>query len=245
MRDDHYLFVSDLHLDASLPPAVEQFLDFLAGPARAALGLYILGDLFEAWVGDDDLDECRTRVCQALLEYTRSGRPCHVVRGNRDFLLGAGFEARTGCQLLADPFLLQLGALRVFVCHGDILCRDDIAYQQLRSIVRQSRWQSAFLALDLATRRLLAGAARKGSQAHTSRAGYRIMDVNPEAVATGFRVSESRLMIHGHTHRPGIHDQRVDGEAAVRIVLGDWYTQGSYLRLYDDGRYQLQSLARD
>ncbi len=245
MNNDHYLFVSDLHLDASLPPAVDQFLTFLDGPARAACGLYILGDLFEAWVGDDDLDECRASVCAALRRYTDSGLPCHVVRGNRDFLLGSAFEARTGCRLLPDPVLLQLGELRVFVCHGDLLCRDDVAYQQLRSIVRQSRWQKAFLALDLATRRVLAGAARKGSQAHTSRAGYRIMDVNPQAVAAGFRVSDARLMIHGHTHRPGIHDETVDGQAATRIVLGDWYTQGSCLRLYSDGRYELEALPRD
>ena len=239
-----YLFVSDLHLDASLPAAVDQFLGFLERDACEADGLYILGDLFEAWVGDDDPEPCRSRVCEALRAYTATGRPCWVVRGNRDFLFGRGFEARTGCTLLPDPVRITIGAFDAFVSHGDLLCTDDHAYQQLRSIVRQPDFQSRFTALPLAARRAMADAARKGSKAHTGRAAYTVMDVNAAAVLAALRVTGSNLMIHGHTHRPGIHTLDVDGEAATRIVLGDWYEQGSVLRVQDDGQYALLTLPR-
>ena len=239
-----YLFVSDLHLDASLPEAVAQFLDFLEGDARQAAGLYILGDLFEAWVGDDDPEPCRNRICEALHAYTSAGFPAWVVRGNRDFLFGAGFEARTGCTLLPDPVRVRLGALDAFVSHGDVLCTDDLAYQELRSIVRQPDWQSRFKALPLEARRAIADKARSGSRAHTGRVAYEVMDVNADAVRTAFRVTGARLMIHGHTHRPGIHTVDVEGVACTRIVLGDWYTQGSVLVVHEDGTYELRSLPR-
>ena len=244
MRTATYLFVSDLHLDVSLPAAVDQFLAFLEGEALAANGLYILGDLFEAWVGDDDDEPCRRQVCEALHRYTSTGRPCWVVRGNRDFLFGTGFETRTGCQLLPDPVRVRIGTLDAFVTHGDLLCTDDTAYQQLRTIVRDAVWQERFTSLPLAARRALADKARAGSRAHTDRTSYTVMDVNPATVATAFRVSSTRLMIHGHTHRPGVHALDVDGTACTRIVLGDWYTQGSVLRVGDDGAYELVTLAR-
>ncbi|MEP7312747.1 MAG: UDP-2,3-diacylglucosamine diphosphatase [Pseudomonadota bacterium] len=244
MTDAAHLFISDLHLDAAAPAAVEQFLRFLATEAAQAQSLYILGDLFEVWVGDDDEEPARQRVCEALLRLTRGGVPCFVVRGNRDFLFGAGFEARTGCRLLPDPLLATFGAQRVFVSHGDVLCTDDHSYQELRSVVRDPEWQDHFLALPLATRRVVADAARAGSKAHTQAVQRAIMDVNPAAVITAFRVSGTRLMIHGHTHRPGIFQHEVDGEPAIRIVLGDWYDQGSVLVFRDDGRYELRNLAR-
>jgi UDP-2,3-diacylglucosamine hydrolase len=239
-----YLFVSDLHLDASLPAAVEQFLSFLRTDACQADGLYILGDLFEAWVGDDDPEPCRTRVCEALRAYTQTGRPAWVVRGNRDFLFGRGFEARTGCTLLPDPVRVRIGAFDAFVSHGDVLCTDDHAYQQLRSIVRKPDFQARFTALPLDARRAVADAARHGSKAHTGRVAYTVMDVNAAAVVAAFRATGTRLMIHGHTHRPGIHTVAIDGEAATRIVLGDWYEQGSVLRVQDDGQYALLTLPR-
>jgi len=244
MRAATYLFVSDLHLDARLPAAVDQFLAFLARDAREVDGLYILGDLFEAWVGDDDPEPCRSRVCDALRDYTASGRPAWVVRGNRDFLFGPGFEARTGCVLLPDPVRVTIGALDAFVSHGDVLCVDDHPYQELRSIVRRPDWQARFRALPLEARRAIADAARAGSKAHTGRQAYTVMDVNAAAVITAFRVTGTRLMIHGHTHRPGIHNIDVDGQTATRIVLGDWYEQGSVLRVQDDGRYELLTLPR-
>jgi len=244
MHTATHLFVSDLHLDASLPSAVEQFLAFLDGEARTAASLYILGDLFEAWVGDDDPEPCRSRVCDALRAYTAAGHPTWVVRGNRDFLFGAGFEARTGCVLLPDPVHVRLGAFEAFVSHGDLLCTDDHAYQQLRSIVRDPLWQSRFMALPLDARRAIADRARAGSQAHTGRTAYNVMDVNPETVRTAFRGTGTRVMIHGHTHRPGVQELDVDGTPCTRIVLGDWYTQGSVLRVQEDGRYELVTLPR-
>lgn len=239
-----YLFVSDLHLDPSYPEAVDQFLAFLAQRASQADGLYILGDLFEAWIGDDDAEPVRTRVCDALKAATARGLACHVVRGNRDFLFGAEFERRTGCRLLPDPVRVTIGGQPIFVAHGDVLCTDDLAYQELRSIVRGPNWQRRFLRMPVALRRAFAGAVRAGSRAHTARVRPTIMDVNPDAVRRAFEVSGTRLMIHGHTHRPGIHTHATAGGDATRIVLGDWYEQGSCLRYDSDGTYELEQLAR-
>ncbi len=242
MQSDRYLFVSDLHLDASAPQGIEQFIAFLDGPARDAAALYILGDLFETWVGDDDPEPARTRVCQGLRRYTDAGTPCFVLRGNRDFLLGTGFEQRTGCQLLPDPVLLERGALRVFISHGDPLCTDDHSYQEFRSMVRNPDWQARYLRLPLATRRALAETARRGSKAHTERQHARIMDVHPQAVDEAFRVSATTLMIHGHTHRPAVHTVQTGSGTARRIVLGDWYGNGSYLALHADGQFEIIAL---
>ena len=176
------LFISDLHLDGAYPAAIAQFEAFLAGPARAAEALYILGDLFESWVGDDDDDPDRLRVCQALRQLSRAGIACHVCHGNRDFLLGAGFAARTGCRILADPMIVERYGERVLLTHGDVLCTDDTAYQRLRSVVRDPAWQRRFLRLPLATRRVLADAAREGSRTHTGMMAADIMDANQAAV---------------------------------------------------------------
>ena len=244
MSADRLLFVSDLHLDASAPEAITQFAGFLAGEAPDAAALYVLGDLFESWVGDDDDEPARARVCEALRRYTAAGHPCFVMRGNRDFLFGAGFEQRTGCRLLPDPLLLEWGTQRVFVTHGDPLCTADHSYQEFRTLVRDPQWQQHYLQLPLSTRRALADAARSGSRAHTTRTHAYIMDVAPDAVAAAFRVSGADLMIHGHTHRPGVHVTEVDGRPRTRIVLGDWYEQGSALSLHADGRHSLQTLMR-
>ena len=237
------LFVSDVHLDATAREATEQFLAFLRTEAARAAALYILGDLFEAWVGDDDQEPANTAVCQALRELTAGGVACFVLHGNRDFLLGTGFCARSGCRLLSDPVIAELDGERVLVTHGDALCTDDHAYQELRSIVREPDWQRRFLALPRAHRELLADEARAGSRRHTSRTIPKIMDVNAGAVAAAFRAARTRRMIHGHTHRPGTHELEVDGERAQRIVLGAWYEQGSYLT-YEGGSYELRQLPR-
>ncbi|HYB31979.1 MAG TPA: UDP-2,3-diacylglucosamine diphosphatase [Steroidobacteraceae bacterium] len=237
------LFVSDVHLDAGAPQAIEQFLDFLAGEARGAEALYILGDLFEAWVGDDDQEPANERVCRALRALTAGGVACFALHGNRDFLLGRGFSARSGCRLLADPVIAQLDGERVLLTHGDALCTDDHAYQELRSIVRAPAWQRRFLALPRSSRELLADEARAGSRRHTARTVPDIMDVNAAAVAAAFRATRVRRMIHGHTHRPGVHDLELDGAPVQRIVLGAWYEQGSFLR-YERGSYQLRALPR-
>ncbi len=237
------LFVSDLHLDAQAPQAIEQFLQFLAAHAAHAEALYILGDLFETWIGDDDPDTEKERVCAALRALTSGGVACFVLHGNRDFLLGEGFSQRTGSVLLPDPVIVELHGEPVLLTHGDALCTDDHPYQELRSAVRNPEWQQRFLALPLAVRAGLAEQARSGSRAHTARAVPYVMDVNAAAVAAAHRATAARRIIHGHTHRPGIHETMLDGRPAYRIVLGAWYEQGSYL-CYDSGRYELRELPR-
>ena len=238
-----YLFVSDVHLGEGFEPSIGQFLEFLGSHAARAESLYILGDLFESWVGDDDRSDAAQRVCAALRTLTAGGVPAFVLHGNRDFLLGAGFGERTGCVLLSDPVVAELDGERVLITHGDALCTDDHSYQELRSIVRAPRWQRRFLALPLANREVLADEARAGSRRHIARTVPTIMDVNPPAVERAFRAAGVRRMIHGHTHRPGVHDLTIDGKSAQRIVLGAWYEQGSYLS-YERGRYELRSLPR-
>ena len=237
------LFVSDVHLDGAAPQATEQFLRFLGAEAAHVEALYILGDLFEAWVGDDDQDSGNERVCRALRALTAGGVACFALHGNRDFLLGTGFCERSGCRLLPDPVIVQLDGERVLITHGDALCTDDHAYQELRSIVRQPAWQGRFLALPLSAREQLADEARAGSRRHTSRTVPDIMDVNAQAVTAAFRATGVRRLVHGHTHRPGVHDIELDGEPAQRIVLGAWYEQGSVLH-YERGRYELRALPR-
>jgi UDP-2,3-diacylglucosamine hydrolase len=238
------LFISDLHLDGGYPAAIAQFESFLAGPARAAEALYILGDLFESWVGDDDDDPDRLRVCQALRQLSRAGVACHVSHGNRDFLLGAGFAARTGCRILADPVIVEHYGERALLTHGDALCTGDTAYQRLRSVVRDPGWQRRFLRLPLATRRALADAARDGSRAHTGQVAAGIMDASEAAVIGVLRACQLRTLIHGHTHRPGVHQFELDGAPARRYVLGAWYEQGSFLR-WDAGGFELLTLPRE
>ena len=237
------LFVSDVHLDAAYPEAVEQFLAFLQTHAARAEALYILGDLFETWVGDDDREAAKERVRNGLRTLTSGGVACFLLHGNRDFLLGRDFCQTTGSRLLADPIVAEFDAERVLLTHGDALCTDDHAYQELRSIVRTPQWQRIFLSLPVADRELMANQARSGSRQHTARSTYRIMDVNPDAVTAAFRSTDVRRIIHGHTHRPGIHDLSIEGRAVQRIVLGAWYEQGSYLS-YDNGRYELHELPR-
>ena len=237
------LFVSDLHLDAAYPAAIDQFETLLNGPAREAEALYVLGDLFEDWVGDDDDDPSRERVCRALRACAEGGTPCFVMQGNRDFLLGAGFAERTHCHLLGDAVVVELYGERVLLTHGDLLCTADHAYQRLRSVVRSERWQRRFLRLPLATRRMLAAAARAGSRAHTGSAAAYIMDADNAAVLATMQACGVTTLVHGHTHRPAIHELTLQGRPARRIVLGAWYEQGSVLR-WDERGYELQSLAR-
>jgi UDP-2,3-diacylglucosamine hydrolase len=238
-----HLFVSDLHLDASLPAAGSQFLEFLRTEAVRAAALYILGDLFEVWVGDDDTDAERVRICEGLAHLTALGVACFVMHGNRDFLLGEGFCRRTGCQLLPDPVVTDLDGERVLLTHGDVLCTDDHAYQELRTVVRSDSWQRRFKALPFTVRDTVMGQARAGSRRHTAATQARIMDVNPQTVATAHQVTRAGRIIHGHTHRPAIHQGLLEGKPVTRIVLGAWYEQGSYL-WYEKGAYELRTLPR-
>ena len=229
------LFASDLHLDSDAPWAIDAFLAFLAGPARSADALYLLGDLFEVWVGDDDDAPDHVRTCAGLAALSGSGVPVYAIHGNRDFLLGEAFSRRTGVKLLPDPVLVELHGTPTLLSHGDVFCTADTSYQQLRSIVRRPGWQKRFLSLPLSARRALATAARAGSKAHTERTIPVIMDVNPDAVVHAFRATGARRLIHGHTHRPASHPGVVDGKETERVVLAPWYESASCLAVDANG----------
>lgn len=223
------LFISDLHLDPERPAITELFLDFLAGRAVRSDALYILGDLFEAWVGDDDRGAMNDAVCRGLKACTQAGTPVFVMHGNRDFLLGAAFAERCGCILLKDPACIELYGTPTLLMHGDLLCTDDTEYMSFRDRVRHPGWQQALLSKPLEERRHLAQAMRASSREQTSGKAESIMDVNADAVDRVMTEHHVQRLIHGHTHRPAIHDLEVAGHAAQRIVLGDWYEQGSVL----------------
>jgi UDP-2,3-diacylglucosamine hydrolase len=237
------LFVSDLHLDAAWPEITGQFVRFLAGPARDAEALYVLGDLFEVWIGDDDPDPAKREIKAALRSLSDAGVRCFVMHGNRDFMLGARFCAETGCTLLADRTLVDLYGERVLLMHGDALCTDDVAYQRLRRIVRNPVVRWAFRHMTLARRRSLAERMRAGSRMHVTDTPPEIMDVNADAVDAAFRDAGVATLIHGHTHRPAVHELGVDGRRCRRIVLGDWYAQGSVLE-WSGQHVELRSLPR-
>ena len=230
------LFISDLHLDDSRPAVTELFGRFVEGEARGAEALYILGDLFEAWVGDDDPSDAGAFVAAKLRALSRSGVPVFFMHGNRDFLLGAAYADRAGMTLLPDPTVILVGGRPVLLMHGDTLCTDDVAYQQFRAQSRDPRWQAQFLAQPLAARQAFADQARAASRAH--QAGLQaagamdaITDVAPATVEATFRRFGIDTLVHGHTHRPAVHALDVDRRACRRIVLGDWYEQGSVLRI--------------
>jgi UDP-2,3-diacylglucosamine hydrolase len=237
------LFISDLHLDAASPEIARQFHGFLESEARSAEGLYILGDLFEAWLGDDDPDPEARATVRALRALVESGVPVFVMHGNRDFLIGGRFCRETGATLLADGTVVELYGERVLLMHGDALCIDDVSYQRLRRIVRNPLVRAIFRVMTLNQRRALAGKLRAGSREHVGMTAPDIMDVNATAVEQAFRAAGVRALIHGHTHRPAMHPLEIDGAPARRIVLGDWYTQGSVLEASPHG-FELRVLPR-
>ncbi len=222
-------FVSDLHLDSSRPAATECFLRFLAGPAREVDRLYILGDLFEAWVGDDDPDPHHARVRDALAAYTRVQPRCYFMAGNRDFMIGNDFLTATGITRLPDPTLIEVAGTSLLISHGVAFCTADHSYQRFRRIVRTPWVQRLYGALPFSLRRLLVAGARGRSRQSTRVKQPEIMDVSPQAVSDALRRYRVDTLLHGHTHRPAEHAFAVDGRAARRIVLGDWYTSGPVL----------------
>ena len=233
------LFISDLHLHESRPAITELFLAFLEGEARKAEALYILGDLFEAWIGDDAPTAHDKTVIAGMKALSDSGVPCYFMRGNRDFLIGERFSRETGFEVLPDPTTVQLHGEPVLLMHGDSLCIDDHEYMAFQQLVRSEAWQQDFLSKSIEERIAFAKRARDESSARGKEKSMEIMDVNKEEVKKAMREAGVRRFIHGHTHRPAIHDIEIDGEAAQRIVLGDWYEQGSVLRV-DDAGYDLQ-----
>ena len=239
------LFISDLHLDGTRPDISAQFLDFLEREARSAKALYILGDLFEAWIGDDDPDPDKRRVIAGLRAVTNAGVPTFLIHGNRDFLIGKRFCRETGIELLADGTVVDLYGRPVLLMHGDLLCIDDHAYQRLRRIVRNPVVQLVMRRLTLRQRQRLAERMRAGSKEHIASmdiAAPEIMDVNQDEVRRTFARYGVDCIIHGHTHRPAVHELEIDGHKAIRIVLGDWYEQGSVLRWNQQG-FELASLS--
>ena len=234
------LFISDLHLDATRPEATRAFRRFLEDRASQAEALYILGDLFEAWVGDDDDAPLAQEVAEALAQLTAGGTQVFFAHGNRDFLVGEDFARRSGAVLLEEKSVVEFGGERVLLMHGDSLCIDDHDYQEFRAMVRDPAWQSQFLALPLMARRALAAQARDASRLSTSGKPPEIMDVNATAVADAMRSSRVRHLIHGHTHRPAVHELDLDGAPAKRTVLGDWFHQAWSLE-YNNQAFQLNA----
>jgi UDP-2,3-diacylglucosamine hydrolase len=224
------LFLSDLHLSAARPALVAAFHAFCGGPARDAAGIYVLGDLFDVWIGDDQLREpLAADVAATLAEVTRAGVPVGVIAGNRDFLLGERFAQASGATLLPEQIVVNVGGSPTLLLHGDELCTADVGYQRFRRIARDSRWQRRYLALPYGWRRGIARWLRGRSRMATAAKPEKIMDVEPEAVNAAFRAANVTRIIHGHTHRPARHHLVVDGRQCERFVLADWYDRGSYL----------------
>lgn len=224
------LFISDLHLAEERPQASGRFFRFLETEAKSADALYILGDLFEYWLGDDDLDAPIARqTAQKIKVLTESGTPAYFMHGNRDFLLAQRYADSCGMTLLEDPVVLDLYGAPTLLTHGDTLCTDDLSYQRFRRLVRQPLVRCLLRSLPLAWRRAMARSARAGSERAKVGKSIEIMDVNAEAVKEAFRRSGTLRMVHGHTHRPGRHAVTVDGSSRERWVLPDWYGEGGYL----------------
>lgn len=237
------VFIADLHLDERRPQIVQLFMQFLQQTAGRTDALYILGDLFEAWIGDDAVPADHP-VIQALAGFTATGTPLYVMRGNRDFLLGNRFAEATGATMLDDPTIIRLGDEPVLLMHGDLLCTDDHEYQQFRAMVNDPAWQEQFLARTVDERIALAKEAREESASRNNMladTSDSIMDVNSDTVVATMREHGVHRLIHGHTHRPNRHRFELDGRPAERIVLGDWFEQGSVLRCHE-GDYDLKAL---
>ena len=242
------LFVSDLHLDPARPEITALFLRFLQREAASADALYILGDLFEAWVGDDDPSSTGQQVADGLRRLADAGVPVYFVHGNRDFLVGQDYAGRAGMRILPDPAVVSLYGEPVLVMHGDLLCTDDHAYQAFRAQTRDPHWQAKFLAQPLAARQAFAAQARQASMSRQQdmidgdRASFEaVTDVNPQAVEATLARFGVATLVHGHTHRPAMHAVRIGDREGRRIVLGDWYEQGSVLRV-SPGHCDLQAL---
>ncbi len=246
LSDRPTYLIADLHLEAGRPDTTQLFLDFLAGPANEASALYILGDLFEVWIGDDGASGPATAAAQALHALSAAGVTIHFLCGNRDFLLGDGYCAQAGMRRLQEPVYLPETLPATALMHGDSLCTDDLDYQRFRAKVRDPAWQARTLSKPLWWRKLLARIARTISQRRNRNKPAEIMDVNAQAVVDAFKRLKVNRLIHGHTHRPAIHRLTVDGQSLVRVVLGDWHRrQGSAVRIDSCGQIELVKLGYD
>jgi UDP-2,3-diacylglucosamine hydrolase len=224
------LFVSDLHLEAERPDIGNQFVQFLKTDAMEADDLYILGDLFEAWVGDDDPNAHYAKIKMAIRKVVDKGIPVYFMHGNRDFMVGRQFANDTGVEILKDPYPISMYGQKALLSHGDAMCLDDVQYQRVRAMVRNPDWQASMLAKPLKERLRIAEDARRQSLERTQNLSMNIMDVNPDEVTRVIKEYGVDVLVHGHTHRPDVHTVNLGNRKAKRIVLGDWYQQGSVLR---------------
>jgi UDP-2,3-diacylglucosamine hydrolase len=228
-------FVSDLHLSDTRPAANEAFFSFIEQKAPSAQALYILGDLFEYWIGDDDLGEPFHAVVAGFLRgLSRKGVALYVMQGNRDFLMGERFCEETGAQLLEDPAVVELSGVRTLLMHGDTLCSDDADYQDWRRVARSDKWQREFLSRPLAERHRAFLELREKSKSAIRAKPAEVMDVNDDAVRNAFRQHGVSRLVHGHTHKAARHSVEVDGRLCERWVLPDWYGPGGYLEVRGD-----------
>ena len=227
-------FIADLHLAQNRPDITACFLSFLQNDAPKAEVLYILGDLFEYWVGDDDDSSFILEISQAIKKLSKLGCKIYFIHGNRDFLLGKRFAKQSGMELLPEITLIDLYGKPVVIMHGDTLCTRDVGYQKFRKKSRSWWWQAIIKSLPLSVRRKIANNYRDQSASATAMKSQDIMDVTESEVVDCLSQYQSQLMIHGHTHRPDIHEIVVSNQAAQRIVLGDWYEQGAWLKATPD-----------
>ncbi|HBT4831897.1 UDP-2,3-diacylglucosamine hydrolase [Klebsiella variicola] len=228
------LFIADLHLQTEEPAITAGFLRFLQGEARQADALYILGDLFEAWIGDDDPNPLHQQIASAIKAVVDAGVPCYFIHGNRDFLVGQRFARQSGMLLLAEEERLDLYGREVLIMHGDTLCTDDPGYLAFRAKVHTPWIQRLFLALPLLIRRRIAARMRADSKAANSSKSMDTMDVNPQAVVDVMERHHVQWLIHGHTHRPAVHELQANGQPAWRVVLGAWHSEGSMVKVTPD-----------
>lgn len=229
------LFIADLHLQTEEPAITAGFLRFLRGEAKSADALYILGDLFEAWIGDDDPNPLHREMAAAIHALVDSGVPCYFIHGNRDFLIGKRYARESGMTLLPEEQVLDLYGRKVLIMHGDTLCTDDTGYLAFRAKVHTPWIQKVFLALPLFIRNCIAARMRAGSKAANSSKSMTIMDVNPQAVVRVMEKHDVQWLIHGHTHRPDVHSLLANGQPAHRVVLGAWHTEGSMVKVTPEG----------
>ena len=224
------LFISDLHLEAERPEIGDQFIRFLQTDATEAEALYILGDLFEAWVGDDDSNAHYAIIKLAIRKLPDSGIPAYFMHGNRDFMIGRRFANETGVEILKDPYPVKMYGQKALLSHGDAMCTDDVQYQRVRLMTRDPDWQQSMLAKPLKERLRIAEEARRQSLEQKLNLSMDIMDVNQGAVMRAINEYGVDVLLHGHTHRPDVHTVDLGNRKAKRVVLGDWYSQGSVVR---------------
>jgi len=238
-----HLFIADLHLAPERPEIIQLFIEFLKQQAAQAESLYILGDFVEYWLGDDDNAKGLDDVFNALKHLADQGLKIFIMHGNRDFLISEEHARRYNCTLIQEPYIAHFDNQPVLLMHGDILCTDDVNYQKFRSILRSDTWKNDFLSKPLAERKKIAQGLREQSQTATRDKPAEIMDVNADAVKKAFIDNHVTLMIHGHTHRPAVHKLEINNQPAKRIVLGDWFNQGSLLALNTSTDFELISFS--